>query len=350
MKRLFLILFLLGTFGVQAQTMSSEEQAAAIQKLTEEVNALKAKESTWDKVVKSPPKISGYVMGRYTYAGDESTFRLRRVRLSIAGNIIPQMEYKLQAELSSFKLLDAYVDYKPFKQFQVKAGQFKLPFTIENTDYTPTKMIMIDHPMALERLVGSSEKVGDTTLKNTGRELGINLHGSLAKGVISYDLGVYNGASLNGVDNNKSKDVVGRLTARLCEGFRLSGSYYWGEYGEAFYARERWAVGAAYDKGSLIARAEYIGGKTGFTEGEVDSEGWYALAGWRFCDGKWSVAARYDTFTENTDFRSETEQTNYTLGAAWKPCKYLRFQANYVYQDLAVGHRNVAMLQATASF
>ena len=39
MKKFFLFLFLLGTFGASAQTMSSEEQAAAIQQLTEEVNA-----------------------------------------------------------------------------------------------------------------------------------------------------------------------------------------------------------------------------------------------------------------------------------------------------------------------
>ena len=115
MKRFLLLIFMLGALGVKAQTMTPEEQSAAIKQLTEEVNALKAKQSAWDKVIKSMPKISGYVMGRYTYNGDESTFRLRRVRVSLAGDITPKLDYKFQAELSSFKLLDAYVDYKPYE-------------------------------------------------------------------------------------------------------------------------------------------------------------------------------------------------------------------------------------------
>lgn len=350
MKKFLFFIFLLGAFGASAQTMSNEEQAAAIQQLTEEVNALKAKESSWDKVIKALPKISGYVMGRYTYAGNESSFRLRRVRLTLAGNICPQIDYKVQAELSSFKLLDAYANYKPFDQLKIKAGQFKIPFTIENTDYSPTKMILVDYPMALQRLVGFSEEIGNTTLKNTGRELGVNLYGSLCKGRISYDLGIFNGVALNGVDNNKSKDVVGRLTINLMEGWRISGSYFWGEYGKEYYARERWSVGTAYDKGAWVARAEYIGGKTGFEDAEIDAEGWYVLGGYRFCGGKWAVAARYDTFTENTDLRDDTTQSNYTVGLAWKPFKNIRLQGNYIYEDQAVGHRNVAIMQLTASF
>ncbi len=350
MKKLLLLVCLVGAIGVNAQTMTAEEQEARIQQLTEEVNTLKKKGTTWDKITKALPKISGYVMGRYTYNGDESTFRLRRVRISLAGDITPKLDYKFQAELSSFKLLDAYFNYKPFDELKIKAGQFKVPFTIENTDYTPTKMILMDHPMVLDRLVGSSEKIGETTLKSTGRELGIDLHGTLFDGVLNYDVAVFNGAGLNTTDNNKSKDVVARLKLTPVKGLTLSGSYYWGEYGKEFYARERFSVGGVYDCTSFVVRAEYVGGVTGFESGEIDSEGWYALAGWRFKEGKWVVAARYDTFTENTDMRSATEQTNYTLGLAWKPLKFLRLQANYVHEDMAVGHRNVGMMQVTASF
>ena len=350
MKKLLLLVCLVGAIGVNAQTMTAEEQEARIQQLTEEVNTLKKKGTTWDKITKALPKISGYVMGRYTYNGDESTFRLRRVRVSLAGDITPKLDYKFQAELSSFKLLDAYFNYKPFDELKIKAGQFKVPFTIENTDYTPTKMILMDHPMVLDRLVGSSEKIGETTLKSTGRELGIDVHGTLFDGVLNYDVAVFNGAGLNTTDNNKSKDVVARLKLTPVKGLTLSGSYYWGEYGKEFYARERFSVGGVYDCTNFVVRAEYVGGVTGFESGEIDSEGWYALAGWRFKEGKWLVAARYDTFTENTDMRSATEQTNYTLGLAWKPLKFLRLQANYVHEDMAVGHRNVGMMQVTASF
>lgn len=350
MKRLLLVLFLLGTFGVQAQTMTQEEMQAQIATLTEEVNALKQKGNSWDKILKAMPKLSGYAMTRYTYDGESSSLRMRRVRLSLAGNLSPKIDYKLQAELVSFKLLDAYFDYKPFDELKIKVGQFKVPLTIENTDYSPTKMILIDYPMAYDRLVGSSEDIGDTTLKTTGRELGINLHGAILDGILNYDLAVFNGNGVNAIDNNKSKDLVGRLTIAPIENLRISGSYYWGEFDEDYYARERFAVGAVYDDQKLVVRAEYMGGKTGFEGYELDHEGWYALAGYRFCDGKWAVAARYDTFTEDTDIRSLTKQTNYTIGGAWKPAKYFRLQANYVHKDLVGDHNNVVMVQATIAF
>ncbi|MDO4758649.1 MAG: porin [Rikenellaceae bacterium] len=350
MKKFLLVIFLFSAFAVSAQTMTQEEQAAQIARLTEEVNTLKQKGNTWDKILNAMPKVSGYVMGRYTYDGDASTFRLRRVRVSLTGNLSPKIDYKFQAELSSFKLLDAYFNYKPFDELKIKAGQFKVPFTIENTDFSPTKMILIDYPMVIDRLVGNSEEIGETTLKTTGRELGIDIHGSIGDGILNYDLAVFNGNGLNTTDNNKSKDVVGRLIFSPIENLKISGSYYWGEFDENFYARERYSVGAVYDNQKLIVRAEYIGGKTGFDGYEVDQEGWYALAGYRFCEGKWSVAARYDTFTDDTDIRSLTEQTNYTIGGAWKPAKYFRLQANYVHKDMVGDHRNVVMMQATVSF
>lgn len=351
MKKFLLALFLVSTFGVQAQTLTQEEMQAQIATLTEEVNNLQQKGNTWEKLTKAMPKISGYVMGRYMYNGDESTFRLRRVRVSISGDLTSKLDYKFQAELASFKLLDAYFNYKPFDQLKIKAGQFKVPFTIENTDYTPTKMILMDHPMVLDRLVGTSEKIGDTTLKTAGRELGIDLHGAFFEGMLKYDVAVFNGAGLNVTDNNKSKDVVARLMLTPVKGLTLSGSYYWGEFGDEYYARERFAVGAVYDCKHFIVRGEYIGAKTGFEEGTVDQEGWYALAGWKFNE-QWMVAARYDSFTENTEIRSATEQANYTFGVAWKPYKFIRLQANYVHEDRmeGFGHRNVGMVQATVSF
>lgn len=351
MKKFLLALFLISTFGVQAQTLTQEEMQAQIATLTEEVNNLQQKGNTWEKLTKAMPKISGYVMGRYMYNGDESTFRLRRVRVSISGDLTSKLDYKFQAELASFKLLDAYFNYKPFDQLKIKAGQFKVPFTIENTDYTPTKMILMDHPMVLDRLVGTSEKIGNATLKNAGRELGVDLHGAFFEGMLKYDVAVFNGAGLNVTDNNKSKDVVARLMLTPVKGLTLSGSYYWGEYGDEYYARERFAVGAVYDCKHFIVRGEYIGAKTGFEEGIVDQEGWYALAGWKVNE-QWMVAARYDSFTENTEFRSATEQANYTFGVAWKPYKFIRLQANYVHEDRmeGFGHRNVGMVQATVSF
>lgn len=350
MKKILLACMLFVALQANAQSIPSEEQAAQIAALTEQVNTLQAKGEKWDKVIAALPKISAYVQGRYTYADDESSFRLRRVRLNLTGTITPKIDYKFQAELSSFKLLDAYVDFKPYEQFKVKAGQFKVPLSIENTDDTPKNMPLIDYSLAMQRLVANSEKVGDTTLKATGRATGLSLHGALAQGMLAYDLAVFNGTDVNTVDNNKSKDVVGRLTLAPIKGWRISGSYYWGEYGKEYYTRERWSFGTRYDDGTLLLGAEYFGGKTGLTKGEVDADGWYVMGGYAFCK-KWALAARYDTYQEKaTEHYAKFEQSNYTVGLSWSPVKNIRLQGNYVYEKHLVGHRNVAMLQFTAGF
>lgn len=350
MKKILLAIFAVTALQVSAQTTSSEEQAAQIAALTEQVNALQTKGEKWDKAIAALPKISAYVQGRYTYADDESSFRLRRVRLNLAGTITPKIDYKFQAELASFKLLDAYVDYKPYEQLKLKMGQFKVPLSMENTDDTPKNMLLLDYSLAMQRLVANSEKVGDVTLKAAGRATGISLHGALAEGVLAYDLAVFNGTDLNTVDNNKSKDVVGRLTLTPVKGWRVSGSYYWGEYGKEYYARERWSFGSRYDDGRLFIGAEYFGGKTGLAKGEIDADGWYVMGGFAFCK-KWTAAARYDTYQEKaTEHYPKFEQTNYTVGLSFAPVKNIRLQANYVYEQYVVGHRNVAMVQLTAGF
>jgi outer membrane receptor protein involved in Fe transport len=347
MKKILLLALLFSCFAASAQNV--EEQAAKIASLEQEVASLKEKGTTWDKIVSALPKISGYAQIRYEYKdGDsgESTFQLRRVRLSLDGKISKKLDYKLQAELTSFKLLDAYFSYKPFKQLNLRAGQFKLPFSIENTDYGPTKLELIDYPMALTYLVGYNEDMGDGIIKANGRDLGAKLYGSFLDGVIGYDLGVFNGAGLNVKDNNKSKDVVGRLMIRPLDGLLISGSYMWGEYGEDFIKRERWGVGVCYDKDAWLARAEYIGGKTGAQK----SDGWYVMGGYRF-HKNFMVAARYDTFTWDTDARSESNQETYTVGLLWQPIKYLRLQVNYMFENqLFDRERNVFQLQTAVMF
>lgn len=343
MKKFLLFVLLFSCFAASAQSV--EEQ---ITSLEQQVASLNERSTTWDKIVSALPRISGYAQIRYDYKdGDfgESTFQLRRVRLSLDGTISKKIDYKLQAELTSFKLLDAYFSYKPFKQLNLRAGQFKLPFSIENTDYGPTKIELIDYPMALTYLVGYNENMGDEVIKALGRDLGAKLYGSFLEGVIGYDLGVFNGAGLNVKDNNKSKDVVARLSIRPLDGLLISGSYMWGEYGEDFIKRERWGAGVCYDKDAWLARAEYIGGTTG---GQT-SDGWYVMGGYRFCKNFMAVA-RYDTFTWDTDARSESSQESYTAGLLWQPIKYLRLQVNYMYENLLVGDRNAFQLQTSVMF
>ena len=122
---------------------------------------------------------------------------------------------------------------------------------------------------------------------------------------------------------------------------------YWGEYGEDYLKRIRYGAGACYDYGRLVLRGEYICGTTG----DLDSEGWYAVAGWRVTRTL-LPAVRYDTFLEDCS-RGSSRQTNYTAGLTWQPVKYLRCQLDYTYEDFAardVAGRNVVALMLSGIF
>lgn len=135
-------------------------------------------------------------------------------------------------------------------------------------------------------------------LSATGRDLGAQLFGGFFKrdgySILNYNFGVFNGEGLNVKDKNKSKDIVARLTVKPVAGLQFAGSYYWGEYGEDYLKRIRYGAGACYDYGRLVLRGEYICGTTG----DLDSEGWYAVAGWRVTRTL-LPAVRYDTFLED---------------------------------------------------
>ena len=308
----------------------------------------------------------------YEWSDGSSSFFIKRVRLDLRGDIARKLDYRVQLEFaSSPKIVDAYLQYRPFRQLNFKLGEYKIPFTIENTDYVPLKFELIEYPLALQRLMGFAEPIGGRyvggamqggeTLKDTGRDMGLTLHGSFfpcgERALLSYDVGVFNGAGINLRDNNRSKDVVARLTLRPVRGLTLSGSWYGGEYGADCLERQRVSAGVCYDRGRGVVRGEWIGGRTGYaaTEeyaaGTFDSSGWYVLGGVRLTPTLMPVV-RYDTLLSDTA-SDDSRQTNWTAGILWHPVKYLRCQLNYTYEHYAapgIADRNVVAVMFSGIF
>lgn len=351
--------------GTAAETPSLESLAA-------EVAALKAQAAARDARLDRLPRLSGYVQAGYEWSDGSSSFFIKRVRLDLRGALARTLDYRVQLEFaSSPKIVDAYLHYKPFRQLNFKLGEYKIPFTIENTDYVPLKFELIEYPLALQRLMGFAEPIGGRyvggamqggeTLKDTGRDMGLTLHGSFfpcgERALLSYDVGVLNGAGINLRDNNRSKDVVARLTLRPVRGLTLSGSWYGGEYGADCLERQRVSAGVCYDRGRGVVRGEWIGGRTGYaaTEeyaaGTFDSSGWYVLGGVRLTPTLMPVV-RYDTLLPDTA-SADSRQTNWTAGILWHPVKYLRCQLNYTYEHYAapgMADRNVVAVMLTGIF
>lgn len=361
-----------GTAPVPASAAAPAAETPSLESLAAEVAALKAHSAAHTARLDRIPRISGYVQAGYEWSDGSSSFFIKRVRLDLRGDIARKLDYRVQLEFaSSPKIVDAYLQYRPFRQLNFKLGEYKIPFTIENTDYVPLKFELIEYPLALQRLMGFAEPIGGRmvggvmqggeTLKDTGRDMGLTLYGTLVecegRALLSYDVGVLNGAGINLKDNNRSKDVVTRLMFRPVRGLTLSGSWYGGEYGADCLERQRVSAGVCYDHGRGVVRGEWIGGRTGYaaTEeyaaGTFDSSGWYVLGGVRVTPSLMPVV-RYDTLLSDTA-SDDSRQTNWTAGILWHPVKYLRCQLNYTYEHYTapgIADRNVVAVMFSGIF
>jgi phosphate-selective porin len=366
MKRFYILvlvaLFVGATVSAQEVTKKEAEKESTEARLAK----LEKRIATQEKL-RQYFHVSGFIQGLYEWhdainkdnTTDISSFSVRRARLTLAGDLYKgkagKLDYKFYFDIARVPknpILDMCIKYQPCKEFGVQFGQFKNPVTFE-ASISPSKYDFIDFSYVVQNLakMGSNDVAG---LNVTARDIGFMFLGGFLHrdgySIINYHVGLLNGSGINEKDNNKSKDVVGRLTLKPLKALRFSGSYYWGEYGKEYYARERWSFGTRYDDGRLLVGAEYFGGKTGLAKGEIDADGWYVMGGYTFCK-KWTAAARYDTYQEKaTEHYAKFEQTNYTVGLSFAPVKNIRLQANYVYEKYVVGHRNVAMVQLTAGF
>ena len=356
--------------------------------LQQQVNNLEGK-------IDRMPKISGFVQGMYQANLDESgklmegdntsTFRMRRVRMSIDGTLFKGLTYKIQGDFTRKPMLvDAYVKYKACNEFAIQVGQFKTPFTIESP-INPVNLEIFDYGESVQKLVGYSDVCGVGAL---GRDLGVMATGSLFPietqngekfGIVDYSIGVFNGNGANEKDNNNRKDIVGRLDIHPgIKALTLSGSYYYGKYfKDEIYngARNRWSAGLQYNDGDLVIRAEYLNGLTGYqvaafndslpvideqgnqvyVEALRNSIGYYAEAGYYFKFGKdksqkFMPVLRYEHFEPGDMNPVVYGSTNwYTVGINYWPIKSLNFKLDYSLVQKIVGektnsHRVVAIL------
>lgn len=365
MKRFYtLILFaalLVGSASAQTAAENKEQTEslqAQIEQMQKQIDKLEKREKTKAKVKEvfsKYIKISGYIQAGYDYKDEgsgTSTFHLRRARFTINGTAWENKkggvaDYRLQVDFArSPVIVDLWARYQPVYEWGIKAGQFKLPISIENTDYNATKLEFINYAMPVQRLarLGSGDMTG---ISSTGRDIGVQMQGGFIRrkgfSIINYEVGIFNGAGINTKDNNKTKDVAARLTIQPLKLLKIAGYYQYGE-GDAtslqnkypgivtdhtalkYVSYSRYGGGADYNNDFLFARAEYIGGKTG----DLCSEGAYAQVGYKFLK-KCTAGVRFDYFDENT--HGAGYQFNYSVALSYRPWKYLRLQAEYTYQQ-----------------
>ena len=128
------------------------------------------------------------------------TFLIRRFRPWIEGTLFSFADFRLVPEFAgTVQILDAYVDLHPRDWLRLRAGKYKAPIGLERLQSDA------DLPL-LERAL-------DQNLSSQ-RDIGVQLWGDVAGGIVQYAVGIFNGATdTTGADTdlNHAKDFQGRL-------------------------------------------------------------------------------------------------------------------------------------------
>jgi hypothetical protein len=288
-----------------------------------------AQEKTENTLTQLSPKISGTVNIRYQYsdAGEGSnSFDIRRARLGVKGDAASSIDYRIHVEFAGTpKILDAYINWRPADVFNIRAGEFKIPFSLENP-YIAYALEMIDNSMVISGLSGYNDVSG---ISASGRDIGVNIYGKFLPAgdyhTFEYSAGLFNGNGINVSDNNRSKDFSGTFAINPSKDITVLASHYNGSTGRQGenIQRVRTGGGVRYDDKTLLVRGEYIYGTTG----EMDSEGYYLVAGY-FVHPKVQTLLKYDCFEKDVSLK-ETQQTNYIIGINYFPVKNFHFKLNY---------------------
>jgi phosphate-selective porin OprO/OprP len=132
---------------------------------------------------------------------DKDTFLVRRVRPSLRVAVAGLADAVLTPEFAgaTTQLLDAYIDVHPWPWLRLRAGKFKAPVGLERLQ-SITSLVFTER--ALDQNLSSQ------------RDVGAQLWGDVAGGVVRYEAAIFNGApngSLSEVDNRYSKTLAGRV-------------------------------------------------------------------------------------------------------------------------------------------
>ena len=280
--------------------------------------------------------ISNRVQVRFTeqmpeVGDDKGSFRLRRMKTKFEGWVYTKdltYEFQINAADSSNILEDANVNYdftQGKKAFQLKGGQFKVPFGRQELTSS-----------------GSQQFVDRSAVSNTfarGRDIGVQLWGAPLAGRLDWRVGVFNGngRTVSANDNDK---------------FQYNARLTWAPLGDPKYSesdfestdRPLFALAANYESNDrqgattgIDADREITGYDAVFkfkgfslfgelfdatddpeTGADRDLGGFHAQAGYFLIRNKLEVAARFAELDPNNDVdNDEQEERGLALNYFW---------------------------------
>ncbi len=278
----------------------------------------------------------------YKEETDEVTYTFNRARVGFIGNIPYDVSYYLFIEFSPFKtdapfLLDGFITYSrlaPYASFSM--GQFKSPFSLElNTSCAG--LHTINRSKVVSQLAGP------------GRDIGMMLFGDYEK-MVSYSFALMNGTGMGEKDDNKGKDIVGRIVLSPIEFVNVGGSYRLGKSKPAIEEadedeRTRYGGELEVKYADFLLQGEYIygedvgsytvggggcgGGAGELVQGTVERSGFF-VQGMYMTQWNLQPVIKCESWDPNMDVEKDLEQIT-TYGLNYFINDWTRVQINYLY-------------------
>lgn len=328
--------------------------------------------------------------------GDLETVDLARRRIGVDGRIAGVLDFQIEREIADdVPWRDVYADYRQFTAIRVQAGQFKLPFSLdENT--SPTDLDFVYRSRAATQLA-------------PGRDWGVMAHGRVAHSMLGYELGWFDHDGRNARTNNPERvygdgTIAGRVSVQPfrpnkespVRDLQVAIAFTGSDVPEGFAAirgrtaldasffpadvwvrgrRQRTGLEARWQPGPFSVKAEYMRVSTERREQSIESTdlspliatGWYVSGTWvatgenkangldrprqsilRGGVGVIELAARIEALAFRSGASGEPPSTSpradviagnrdrvATFGVNWYPCRGLKLQANVIREAIA---------------
>lgn len=290
-----------------------------------------------------PLKLSGYAQLQAVEKNEATdSFSIKRARLSLGGNLLPKLRFKLQVDLTkSPVLLDALAEVIFRQEINLRLGQFLVPFSLENLSPT-SELLTINRSQTVEKLAPGRDNGA------IGRDIGLAMFGSYS--IFEYTTGLVNGSGLNKTDTNDHKDFVGRLVARPLKEISVGFSVYNGRQtvagNPANLLRNKTGLELAVNYRRFNLRAEYIQAR----DDQIKKQGWYVLGAYSIIKDKLQFVARFEAVDPDRSLPAN-RITIYTVGANWLLTARSKLQANYeYYREEAAANHHAALIQLQLGF
>ena len=320
-----------------------------------------SEEKAFKKGKKAPfMKVWGFVQPLYMFQnegpyaplrkkGGDNSFLIRRTRVGIRGSITDRVNYFFLSEFGdngitrktgAVSLTDASISIKLADGLRIRMGQFKVPFGIDGLQAIHRHIFINFSQAASQMLLRPDRNFAKYTgekgaqLVHAYRDIGIQAFDQIkvGPGAITYAVGLFNGSGINRTDNNKKKDVIGKLQydwmSGALKGLEIGASYANGKHTADELEYTRWGVELQFDRGPVHLMAEYMAGKDEQKDGAADIEdkGWYVAAGYDIVPKRLRADVRYDVFEPD---KKNADYNRTTLGLMYFFKGWNRFTLNY---------------------